>query len=272
MVNCYNILSLLIFFILFQITKEESFNGAAPMEPSYDGAKEFQQFENRLAESAKEKKGELLKNQIKSILKRSKDVIKKFKGIVEASKKLKLDRLTEKVTSIDTDDKELSKTCSTLKGLDRLEEKSSSINDDGERTETCLDILKNLEASFTQAKSQFISQFEVDVKNGRSEEEAREQLCNRVNEKLKATVSRKKAITNEKLTKWYNSKKSVFSLTKPEMQIKEGEIAQMNSEELPKDKYDPNWDFHSYYTSNYVWAGCLLSGGVAALTGIGVGE
>jgi len=224
-------------FILFQIPEE-----------SYDGVEEFLRFEKRLAKSAKEKKGEFLKTQVKSIVTKSKNVIDKFKSSVEERKKRKLERLEKTSASVKHGGKEFSKICNDAEGS----------------------ILKDLEASFTHVKKKLIREFEVDVKNGNlSEEEALEKLCGLVNENLKATVTSIMEDANNKFKKWHDCMKPVFPFKESEMLIKESEIAQLKNEKLPKDRYNEYADAHYYLTSNYLWAAGLFT---FLLSGGGVGE
>ena len=234
MANCYR---LLILFILFQIPKER-----------FDGAKEFQRFEKRLAESAKEKKGELLKTQVKSIVTKSKNVIDKFKSSVEERKKLKLERLEKTSASLKDGGEKFSKICSDVEGS----------------------ILKDLDASFTHVKKKLIRDFEEEVNNGKlSEEQALEKLCGHVNGNLKATVTSIMEDANKKFKKWHDCMKPVFPFKESEMLIKESEIAKLKNEKLPEDRYNKYTDAHYYLTSNYLWAAGLFT---SLLSGGGVGE
>jgi len=221
------------------------------MAESSDGAREFQRFEERLAESAKEKKGELLKTQVKSAVEQFKHVIEKFKSSVEERKKLKLDDLEKTRATLQRHGKEFSGICDVQKDL----------------------ILTELDALFNDVESKLIREFETNLQNGNSsEEDALEKLRYSVNEKLKETVKRGMANANEKFKSWYDCKTPVFQLKESEMLITQGEIAHLKSEKLPEDKYNAITDPHSYYTSNYVWAGGLFICTLTTMTGFGAGE
>ena len=238
-VNCE---SFLVFFITFQakkgVTDGRKGKESQTEEISTAGAEEFLKFETQLAKSAKELKGELLKTQLKSVIEKSENVIEKLKSIVEERKELKIDHLEKKLTSLKDGGEELSEIFSKAKRS----------------------MLTDLDAKFKQVVRKI------------DESAKKKKPLDVGNKELEVTLTMVTEKANEDLKDWCARMNSVLPLPRKSVLMKESEIEQMKSEEMPKDRYNCYIDPYTYYTSNRAWT-FLVTGGICfALTGVGVGE
>ncbi|KAL9989161.1 hypothetical protein ACROYT_G003678 [Oculina patagonica] len=221
-----------------------------------EGNKGFLKFEKRLAESAKQLKGVIIKGRAESVTINSEKVFGEFQNIIvtrRESQKAKLDRLEEEVASVMADHESLSEIRQNVRSTRQV-----------------------MEATFTEEAIVALGEeFEKIVKNCESEKEALEKFLDVVNSRIRVATDSETRKVKTKYEEWKNNLKSSYrGLSKSLSGYK---APHLKKPELPKESYEKEV-LHTLITSKVFWGATLAGGAIvpavavgAALPALGVG-
>ncbi len=212
------------------------FSQDAETKGGTDDKNDFFQFEISLAESAKEKKGKLLKKQANSIILKLEEVLSQFEKIIDKRKESVQGRLTKEIASFES-------------GVDKFKKPEE----------------EKYDVFTTSEIQQWLEEFENEsTKGGTAEEELLKNFCDKVNKKIMEVVIRKTMIAEE-FKKWLNEMQ-LSKRIRLKWVLPENEVPQLKHLELHNDHYQRFLDPHFYITNNYLM-GTLLTGATVATAG-----
>ena len=131
---------------------------------------------------------------------------------------------------------------------------------------------KDLEIFTNKAVQRFLKEFENDLLEGKSEEEAVKDFLDKINEEIKCSLAQKRDAT---VLAFQELKKNIqsYKIQSPNMPSSQ-ELLQLTDQRLPEDQYKWYRDVNYYVTNNYICAalaGVAIVGTPCLLFGAGLG-
>ena len=131
---------------------------------------------------------------------------------------------------------------------------------------------KDLEIFTNKAVQRFLKEFENDLLEGKSEEEAVKDFLDKINEEIKCSLAQKRDAT---VLAFQELKKNIqsYKIQSPNMPSSQAP-PQLTNQRLPEDQYKWYRDVNYYLTNNYICAtlaGFVIVGTPCLLAGAGLG-